>query len=196
MARVTCRWRIRVFVTALTLIFGLANAAFAQPTLQFELVKYDYPAAPTYAEGEPEAYQRVLVEKGGPVVPGWLVANWLWDMVPSGCNKIPTAKLNFYVYDLVDKIGVAKIKGVAVDQGTGEVAVHLSHYRLAYKKGDFRPNGGIPTDFYTPIGGQTVLWLGYFPAGLSNIGFYLIVRAKGERPAYDGKNVVRAYSKQ
>jgi hypothetical protein len=132
MARVTCRWRTRVVVT---LILGLANAAFAQPTLQFELVKYDYPAAPSYAEGEPEAYQRVLVEKGGPVVPGWLVANWLWDMVPSGCNKIPTAKLNFYVYDLVDKIGVAKIKGVAVDQ-------------------------------------------------------------KGERPAYDGKNVVRAYSKQ
>ena len=198
MARVTCRWRTRVLVKALALIFGPANAAFAQPTLQFELVKYDYPAAPAYAQGEPEYYQRILVKKGGPVVPGSLVANWLLDMVPTGRKQIPTAKLDFYVYDLVDQIGVAKIKGTAVDYGTGDVAVHFDHYGLAYHKKDFRPNGGVPTDFNTPIGGYTVLWLGYFPAGLSNIGMYMIVRAKGVRPpAYDGKSVIQAaYSKQ
>ena len=112
MARVTCTWRTGVFVKALAaLIIGSANVAFAQPTLQFELVKYDYPAAPSYAQGEPEYYQRVLVKKGGPVVPGWLVANWLWSMVPTGKKQIPTACFDFYVYDLVDGVGVAKIRG-------------------------------------------------------------------------------------
>ena len=201
MARVTCTWRTGVFVKALAaLIIGSANVAFAQPTLQFELVKYDYPAAPSYAQGEPEYYQRVLVRKGGPVVPGWLVANWLWSMVPTGKKQIPTACFDFYVYDLVNGVGVAKIKGTAVDYGTGDVAVHLSHYGIAYHRKDFQPSGAVPTDFSTPIGGYTVLWLGYFPAGLSNIGMYLVVRAKGHKvryrpPAYDGKSVIQSYSK-
>jgi hypothetical protein len=192
----------------LALVFVWTNVAFAQPTLQFELVKYDYPSAPTYAAGEPEYYQRVLAEesRGGPVVPGWLVANWLWDMVPTrqpcatGKPPIPQARLNFCVKNLIGcNLGFVKIKGYAVDQGTGYVAFHFDQSGVAFCRKDFCTNPGMPTDFSTQVGGATVVWLGYFPDGMTNIGMYLIVRVKGVpyRPrAYEpGKSVIEGYRK-
>jgi hypothetical protein len=191
---------------ALASVFFWTKTASAQPTLQFELIKYDYPAAPSYAAGEPEYYQRILAENGGPVVPGWLVANWLWDMVPKRklvlgkCSfeiqQITQAKLKFLVHDLIGPdVGFVKIKGSAVDQGTGYIAFHFDQSGVAFCKKDFCANPGLPTDFSTEIGGATVLWLGYFPDGMTNIGMYLIVRVKGEKAPYrEGKGVV-GYSK-
>jgi hypothetical protein len=199
MAQERCRW-ISGVLGALTSVFFWTNAAPGQPTLQFELVKYDYPAAPSYAEGEPEYYQNILAEKGGPVVPGWLVANWLWDMVPTGKQQIPQARLKFRVNDLIGPdLGFVKIKGSAIDEGNGYIAFHFDQSGVAFRKKGFCANRGTPTDFNIQIGGATVLWLGYFPDGMSDIGMYLIVRVKGERmpnpaPYSSGKGVV-GYSK-
>jgi hypothetical protein len=203
MAQQRCRWISCIF-GALASAFVWTNAALAQPTLQFELIKYDYPAAPSYAAGEPEYYQRVLAEEGGPVVPCRLVANWLWDMVSkriSCCQKVPQARLKFLVNDLIgSNLGFVKIKGSAIAEGNGYVAFHFDQSGVAFCRKDFCANPGAPTDFNTQVGGATVLWLGYFPDGMTNIGMYLIVRVKGvpyrPPPAYEpGKSVIEGYRK-
>jgi hypothetical protein len=193
------RRRSRRIAGAVALALAFAHAAFAQPTLQFELVKYPYPSAPAYAEGEPSRYQAVLLQKTGPVVPGELAANWLWDLVPRGRPRTPTAKLDFHVNQLLGPdLGVVRIKGVAVDDGSGSVTVYLDRYGVAFRKRDFCAATGAATAFRTPLGGFTVVWLGYFPHGMTNLGMYLIVRAKGDGtpyPAYDGKGIVNADGK-
>lgn len=185
----------------MALALPFAPAAFAQPTLQFELVKYPYPSAPAYAEGEPRRYQAVLLRKTGPVVPGELAANWLWDLAPSARRGESQAKLNFHVNQLLGPdLGVVRIKGTAVDDGSGFVAVYLDRYGVAFRKKEFCVATGAATAFRTPLGGVTVVWLGYFPHGMANLGMYLIIRVKGDGtpypyPALDGKGIVNADGK-
>jgi len=186
-------------VAMAALFSACANVAFTQPTLQFELVKYEYPSAPAYAEGEPRRYQLVLLRQTGPVVPGDLVANWLWDMVPTGRRHTPRAKLDFYVNQRIGPdLGAVRIKGTAVDDGSGSLAVYLDQYGVAFERKGFKSGSTPSTSFYTPIGGFTVAWLGYFSRGMTNLGVYLIIRAKGggaryPYPAHDGKGIVNGY---
>jgi len=201
MERCGCKRQAGGIAGTAALFLAWANVVFAQPTLQFELVKYEYPSAPAYAEGEPRRYQLVLLRETGPVVPGDLVANWLWDMIPTGRHHTPRAKLDFYVNQLIGPdLGVVRIKGTAVDDGSGSVAVYLDQYGVAFQRKDFESDSTVSTSFYTPIGGFTVVWLGYFPHGMTNLGMYLIIRAKegGARypyPAYEGKGIVKGYIK-
>lgn len=203
MARGRCKRRACGLVATAALCWAGARTALAQPTLQFELVKYEYPSAPTYAEGEPWRYQSVLLRKTGPVVPGDLVANWLWDLVPRGRRHTPRATLDFYVNQLIGPdLGVVRIKGTAIDDGSGSVAVYLDQYGVAFQRKEFESNPTPSTSFYTPLGGFTVVWLGYFPHGMTNLGMYLIIRAKGGGgpypspcPAYAGKGIIKGYAK-
>ena len=195
MAGCWCKWWICT-IAGSALFLAWVTAVFAQPTLQFELVKHEYPSASTYAEG----YQQVLLRKGGPLVPGHLVANWLWDLVPSGRRHAPKAKLDFFVDQLLNQdLGVVRIKGTAAEDGSGSVAIHLDQYGVAFQRKEFELNPTPSMSFYTPIGGLTVLWLGYFPHGMTNLGMYLIIRVKGgggqyRYPAYGGKRIVKGYA--